>query len=347
MERTTRRIYIASAAADPGQRGEGVIQCLQDPATGELHPTSVHVEASRPTFLTLHQSGRYLYATRASEDGGLTAIAITVNGELNGLGSVSTGGAGACHVAVHPSGRYAVTAHYDSGHVAVNRIRGDGSVGEQCDLVVGAGGGRDPRRQDHAHAHFCWPAPDGRFIVVVDLGTDSLRTYPFDIETGHLGQPVNGQAPPGSGPRHLVMHTDGYLLVTGELDSSLMTFSYDNSSGEARFIARVPASGMASGGANAPSELALGPSDRYCYVANRGPNSISVFLLQDGEARFSGEVPSGGQWPRHIKIIDDYLYVANQESDSVSTFLLDPRTGIPQFRSVINVPRPYCIVAAQ
>jgi 6-phosphogluconolactonase (cycloisomerase 2 family) len=142
------------------------------------------------------------------------------------------------------------------------------------------------------------------------------------------------------------MHPDGYLLVTGELDSSLMTFSYDTSSGEARYVASVPASEMASGSANAPSELALGPSDRYCYVANRGPNSISVFSLQDGEARFVGEVPSGGQWPRHIKVIDEYLYVANQESDAVSTFLLDPSTGLPQFRSTIHVPRPYCILAA-
>lgn len=345
MGRTARRVYIASAAPEPGQREEGVVQCLQDPDTGELHPTPVNVVAKSPTFLAMDQSGRYLYATRACKDGGLTAAAITSSGELEGLGSVSTGGAGACHVALHPSGRYVVTAHYDSGHVAVNRIREDGSIGEQSDLVVGEGSGPDPRRQDHAHAHFCWPTPDGRFIVVVDLGTDSLRTYPFDVETGHLGLAVNGQAPLGAGPRHLVKHPDGYLLVTGELDSSLMTFSFDTSSGKARFVASVPASEMASGAANAPSELALGPLDRYCYVANRGPNSISVFLLQDGNARFAGEVPSGGLWPRHIKIIDEYLYVANQESDTVSTFLLDPGTGIPELRSTIHVPRPYCILA--
>ena len=39
------------------------------------------------------------------------------------------------------------------------------------------------------------------------------------------------------------------------------------------------------------------------------------------------EVPTGGDHPRDLTVLDDRVYVANQESDSITELRLDLQTG--------------------
>jgi 6-phosphogluconolactonase (cycloisomerase 2 family) len=352
------RVYVSSwsggPASEPASGQDGIALFERDAATGALLPSAVHAPVRGATFLALHPSGDWLYADCELEppggsggSGGVAAFRVERDGCLVPLGAAPTGGTGTCHVAVHPSGRYLLSADYGSGHVAVHRIAGDGSIAQRCDLVVSDRCGPDPRRQASSHAHFCWPEPGGRYVLVLDLGTDELRTYTLDAATGRLAEIATCSAGPAAGPRHLVAHPDGYLLATGELDSTLITFSYDPASGEARRTSSVPASRLVTRrGENAPSELALGGGGRFCYVANRGADSVGVFALEGGTPRMVAEVSCGGHWPRHLAVIGGYLYVANQESSAVAVFALDEATGVPHPAGVTEVQRPFCVLAA-
>jgi len=138
-------------------------------------------------------------------------------------------------------------------------------------------------------------------------------------------------------------HPDGYLLVTGELGASLMTFDFDPVTGAATWRSSVPASRLAGAGDNAPSELTLGPDARFCYVANRGPDTVAVFSLAGSEPELVDEVSCEGRHPRHMAVVREHLYVANQESGSVVSFTLDREHGTPRPTSSVCLPWPCCV----
>ncbi len=82
---------------------------------------------------------------------------------------------------------------------------------------------------------------------------------------------------------------------------------------------------------------------RYLYVANRGPDTISVFALDGDLPRYLTEVPVGA-WPRHIALDGDRLYVANERSHTVMVMAIDPETGIPAVVQTIEVPSPTVVL---
>lgn len=346
MGEERRIVYVASATRAPGDTTAGVYVFEQDDVTGELRATGAFAASEAATFIALSPEKEHLYAVRAMSDGGVAAFAAPASGELMALNRVATGAQRPCHVTVDPSGHFVVTAHYGSGHVSVHRRLADGRVGERCDLVLPQGGGPNLERQEHAHAHYAWAEPTGRFILLVDLGTDSLWTYRLDHSSGRLAEVAVGRSDPGAGPRHLRAHRDGSLLVTGELGSSLMVFDYDAETGVTQWRSSVPATALAGAGANAPSELVLDASGAYCYVANRGPDCISVFSLASGTPKLVEDVPCLGTTPRHLAMIGNYLYVANQDSGSVVVFAVDAATGsLRATGHVVELPRPMCILA--
>ncbi len=346
MSQSARHVYVASASRGIHGERDGIHVLARDVASGSLALAGISVHSPAASFLALHPDGAHLYATSALDEGAVAAFRITAGARLHPLGIVATGGSRPCHLAVHPSGHFLLTAHYGSGHVAVHRIGRDGAVGEPCDLVLSSGHGPVPGRQEHAHAHFVLAEPSGRYVVVADLGTDSVTTYEIDEVTGHLGEVARAQAEPGSGPRHLVAHPEGYLLATGELASRLLVFDVDAATGAARQRESVQATVAETSGENAPSELVLGPAGRYCYVANRGADCVSVFELRGGHPVPVADVSSRGKTPRHLAVVGTHLYVANQGSSTVVTFELDSSTGLPRATgNVVEVPRPYCILA--
>lgn len=82
--------------------------------------------------------------------------------------------------------KFLFAVSYRDASVLVYEIREDGGIGSLLDEKEHIGQGRDPVRQEKAHAHSVWITPDGMKICVCDLGIDRLIVYEVDRCQGKL-----------------------------------------------------------------------------------------------------------------------------------------------------------------
>jgi 6-phosphogluconolactonase len=307
-----------------GDKGAGSgITVLED---GQVVGT---VNADSPSWIARHPELPVLYAVAEIDEGRVQAWSLAEGVPVDKLGSGETGGSEPAHLAVDPTGRFLITANYSGGNISVHRLGPDGEIGERTDLVEHTRHGDHPR-QDTAHPHMVRVSGDQ--ILIIDLGGDAIYQYAVTQE-GKLELEDVIHAPAGSGPRHAV-HVGDRFFVTAELSGEVLV--YDR---EGQLVQALPASRKE--GHNQPSELTS--NGRYLYVANRGPDSISVFALDADMVRYVTEVATGS-WPRHIALAGDDLYVANERSHEVVRMHIDPVTGIPAPAQTIEVPSPTCIL---
>ncbi|WP_433887541.1 lactonase family protein [Streptomyces sp. CA-111067] len=343
-----RPLYIGTYTSDGGGAGLGVAG--YDPATGAVTAGSTLAGVPDPSFVTPSADHLYLYAVNEYE-GTVTAIAAG-QGDPRVLGSQSTGGDGPCHLTVHAAGGHLLSANYDSGSVAVHPIAADGSLGPRTDLVQHTGSGPDGSRQAGPHAHMVLNAPDGAFVLAVDLGTDTVYTYRLDTGTGKLADVSQARMAAGSGPRHGAFHPSGeYLYVANELGDTVTVCGYDQATGmvtPGQSLPTVPA-GDPPSGRNYPAEVLVSADGGFAYVSNRGHDSVARFTVGGGgaELQLVDTVPAGGAYPRHIAMDPggDWLFAANQNSGTVAAFARDQGTGeLTATGPLFAFPVPVCVL---
>lgn len=194
-----RPLFLGTYTSVPGG-GTGVGFGTYDTVTGQITAGGVVAGVADPSYLALAPSGRTLYTVNEQEQGGVTAMALGPGGPPAVLGTRSTGGAGPCHLSVHPGGRWLLSANYLSGSVAVHPVdRATGALGERTDLVTHSSPPPGPG-QDGPHAHQIRTAPDGRHVLAVDLGNDTVYTYRLDTSAGKLTEVSSASLRPGAAP---------------------------------------------------------------------------------------------------------------------------------------------------
>jgi 6-phosphogluconolactonase (cycloisomerase 2 family) len=338
-------VHTGSYTSDTGGEGLGLDTLWLDPSTGLLSAVTglPAVATSGPSFLAAHPGGRVVYSTNEREDGEVSAFAVRDDGSLSPLGDpVSSGGSHPCHLTVHPSGRWLLTANYGSGDIAVHRLADDGSVVELTDLVAHEGTGPVADRQEGPHAHQVVVDPAGRYVLAVDLGADAVFCSTLDGKTGKLTLATVNRLRPGTGPRHLAFSPTGETVwITGELDAMVTGFSYDPETGRLTETGGTPAT--AAEGTSQPAGIIASPCGRYVWVTNRGPNTVTAFTVDGARLHPAAEVPSGGDWPRGLSLVAGHLLVSNQKSGTVASFrVLTATGGLEQCGPAVSVPSVVC-----
>ncbi len=279
---------------------------------------------NRASFVCNSPGSRYLYVVYDDpDDSGRT-------GRIDGLSSVEghsiaslrTGAATPCYVSAHPSGRQVYVANFrDHGRPGG---RGAGSRGSFCSFRVGddgsltlsgefrhEGASIHPQRQTNSHPHSVRSHPNGRFVVVADLGIDRVLAYPADPVTGELvGEPSSVAFVPGSGPRHLVFHRNGrYLFVINEIGNSVSALAFDPETGRMRESSTVT---VAETGACA--DVHVHPDGAHVFASVRGADQMVMlrFSQAGGSLRFVGRIDTGTN-PRGFAVspTGEYLLVAS------------------------------------
>ncbi len=337
-----RRAFIGgyTVAADTltGVAAPGIGLAGIDPVTGQLTVDGYYPGVANSFYLALSADRNVLYAVSDVPGGRVYALRIAAEGSLEPINDQSTEGAGAIYLSVHPSGRYLLTANYDSGSVVVNPIRRDGGLGPVTDLVQHTGSGPVPGQQQGPHPHQTVTDPTGRRVLVPDKGNDSVYVYAFDLATGQLTQESQVRMAPGTGPRHLVFHPSGrHIYLVGELSSSVTVFRYDPGSGALRPVHTVSTVPPGTDPRNAPSGIRLSADARFAYVANRGLDSIAIFAVEHGGRTLRslaqqpiGALPFGNIQPYDL-VLDPtgrFLYAADTVGMTVAEFLVNRGTGL-------------------
>jgi len=336
----------------PPGNGRGIHIFRVDRATGAMTPAGIYEMGTSPSCLALNASGTRLYSanetdrTGEGKEGSVSAFAIhRPDGKLELLNTVPSGGAGPTFVSVHPSGKFLLVANYFGGSVAVLPILPDGRLGSATDVKKDAGQIGPTRAtnappgsfafsgHDRTHAHMIQAAPDGRFVLHVDLGLDKIFVRKFDEQKGSLSpnDPPAVSLPPGDGPRHFHFHPNGrWLYSIQEESSTVVLFDYDPANG--RLTSRQTVSTLPPGfaGSNFCSEILVSKDGRFVYAGNRLHDSVGIFSIgESGSLTYLGEQWTRGNYPRSFNFDPSgkFFYCCNQRGDNVAVFRVDRESG--------------------
>jgi 6-phosphogluconolactonase len=336
--------WIVYVGAYTGPNNKGIHAYRFSDSTGKLADLGLAAESSNPSFLAVSPNRRFLYAANENADGAVSAFSIGSNGALKPLNSVSSKGAGPCHVAVDHAGKWLFATNYNSGSVAAFPIHGDGSLGEASAFVQHTGSSVNPQRQTGPHAHSANLSPDNRLVLVTDLGLDQILSYKLD-----LTQPAVTKVAPGAGPRHLVFSPNGrFAYAVNELFSTVSAFQYNAADGSLKELQTVPAlTGPTT--ISTAAEIAILPNGKFVYASNRGDNSIAIFRIDPatGMLAEAGRVPTLGRTPRNFAIdpAGKFLLAANQDSGNIIVFRIDAAGGgLKPTGETVNLPSPVSLV---
>jgi 6-phosphogluconolactonase len=341
----------------------GISVFAVDAATGALTHIGA-IPTDNPSWLALHPTGRVLYAVNEVDDfggepsGSVEAYALDpATGGLTFLNQQSSKGLYPAHLAVDPTGRFAVVADY-SGPFVVLPIRDDGSLAPASDIVQNPGSGPDAERQEKSHPHAVVFDPSDQYLVTADLGIDKAQAFRLGAN-GRLEPVGEASLAPGAGPRHVAFTPDGrYLYATNELNATVTAFPYDAASGaigqEIQTVSTVPADFT---DPKSTAEIAVHPSGSFLYVSNRGADSAASRVADSivgftidptiGTLTLIDYFTQGLDYPRQFAIDPSgtWLYACNQQGDSIVQFAIDPITGrLSATGQVTATPTPVCIV---
>jgi len=350
---TAAPVSVYFGTGGPGAKG--IYHATFDSANGKFTAAELAVEVGSPGFLALHPAGDKLYAV-ANFPGGPGAIGykIGAGGALEMINSSPTGDGGGAHIAVHPSGKFLLTAQYGNGSTALFTLDAEGRLGTAQVIKHQGGSGVVKPVQEKPHAHWTGFSPDGRFALVPDLGLDGIVIYRIDLAKPAIERHSFAASVPGGGPRHLRFSPDGkFIYLLNELSLSVTTFAWDAAAGTAQRLANVPslsAEVKAKEAHNSGAEILVHPSGRFVYFSNRGNDSVTVFRADPATSAVQviQVQPVRGAFPRNIALSPDagWLLAAGADSNTIAAHKVNPTTGelTYQTKGVINVPAPICIL---
>ncbi|WP_221390304.1 lactonase family protein [Dyadobacter sp. NIV53] len=345
LQNKTIPFYIGSQ--DKGLNSS-ISLCELDLSTGKITLVDTFNNCTAPGYVSISPDKKNLYAI--SSDNKINAFAIGADKKLNYLNSQPSEGSGPCHVSVDPSGKMVFASNYGDGSFAAYTLQAGGKLNSATYKEQFTGSGPNTKRQEKAHAHFAGTSPDGKYVYVVDLGSDKIMNYTLDAKSGKLtpnpAQPFFS-AKPGSGPRHFIFHPNGRsLFLLNELEATLTSCSVDKKGviTSLETYSTLPADFA---GNNTSAAIHLHPNGKFVYVSNRGHNSISAFkILDGGKLEKVDEITKSVSVPRDFNIdpTGKYMIVANQDKDNLVVYTIDPQTGKLTFlHESISVKAPICV----
>jgi 6-phosphogluconolactonase len=323
----SRHLIAVGAYTAPDGAGEGMSTWWLDSDRGTLTRQSTLAMAS-PSFLAWHPRLPVVYAAHELAPGALSAILVEEDGSCSALGdAVPTAGEHPCHVAITPTGDFAIVTNFSSSSVAVLSLGADGSIVGRADLVQLPGSGADPVRQEQSHPHCAVLRPPGVGSAtgveaghewwICDLGTDKIWRFSISRD-GQLTQCDPVVLPPGSGPRHLAWSQEGrWAWVSAELSAAVIPVEVVGDHATVH-----PEIGVGAGSGQAgdtshpglPSHIAVDASQRV-LMAVRGQDRLITLDpdLEDEAVAAIGERPTG-DWVRHFCTVGGWIVLACQNS---------------------------------
>ncbi|KAB8138884.1 lactonase family protein [Gracilibacillus oryzae] len=336
--------YIGYVGTYTKKASQGVYRFELNTEKKELENVQLAAELDNPTYVTVSDDNQQLYAvSKEGDKGGVTSFSIKENGDVTKLNSQATAGSPPCHVSINSDKSLVVAANYHTKLVEAYKTNDDGSINEPASAEHDGTGPHE--RQEKPHLHYAGFTPNEKYVVVVDLGTDTVTSYQH--ENGKLEKVSVLETEAGSGPRHLVFHPNGeYAYVMTELSNEVITLRY---AGQGKFEALqyLPAIPDDFTENSQGSAIHISSDGNFVYAGNRGHNSIAVYKVEDDfTLSFIAWTDTEGNWPRDFVLdpTEQFIIASNQESDTLVLFERDKENGtLTLVQKDVQVPEPVCV----
>ncbi len=316
--------------------------------TGQLKYFGKSSTTSNPSYLTIHPNNKWLFAVNENSPGSISSFDIKDSSSLVLTSTTPSKGDAPCYVSIDNSGKYVLTANYNSGSIASIPIKLDGTLGNAVFTDQHTGSSVNVNRQSSPHAHSILPFSLNNLIYSADLGTDQIFCYKIDTTSGILTTVSKTSITAGSA-RHIAFHPNNkWIYEINELSGTIEEFSLDITSGKLNYLQTYSILKNSSDVA-AAADIHIAPNGKFLYATNRDPeNLIAIYSIdqQNGNLTLLGTVSSGGKTPRNFAIdpSGSFLLVANQNSNNILIFSIDKTSGmLTQVGNSISVPSPVCI----
>ncbi|WP_347220077.1 lactonase family protein [Chryseobacterium sp.] len=330
--------YVFFGSFNHDKETEGVYVYELDTLKGKLSKVTSAKGVLNPSFLTLSEDGKYVFACTDSKTKNAGSVSsFEFNPEkrsLTFINSQKSGGENPVYLAAHKNGKWLINGNYTEGSVSVYPISENGWIQPRVQNFQFSEGSVNPDRQDRAHIHSTVFSPDFNYVFLPDLGADKIRAYRFDSEVKEplkeADKPFT-QAVLGSGPRHFAFHPNGkFAYCIEEMGGAVSVYRYD--AGTLEPIQRINTHSDHLKGDFESSDVHISPDGRYLYASNRGSeNNIAIFsILNDGTLKTVGYQSTKGKHPRTFTIdsTGKFLIVAHPVSGTAVVFKRNTETGL-------------------
>jgi len=334
--------------------GAGILILDLNEESGTLCEISRYEDIENPSYLACDSASEILFAVSENNEdqGHVSSFRLIENRRLEQCSRVQGPGKATCHVSFSCDRRLVFASSYSEGRLSIHSY-GSGLVEEPLKTISYSGSGPNLERQAGPHAHQAVLTPDGNYLLVCDLGADTVHIHNLGslLLSGSEGAPF--PLPPGSGPRHLafIPGTDLVLLVC-ELIPLAFLLKWFPDEGKLKEVSSISVVDESTAGRAQPGGVKIHPSGRSAAVSCRGTNTISVLTLPEGggwEFFLAKEINCGGLNPRDLEFSKSgkWLLTANQDSSELSLMEFDPKTGLPKEQSckIFPVGTPTAILA--
>ena len=332
--------YVANRSTADNSGGISVMRIDE---SGKIS-TQFFFDLYGTSYLAYSNDRKTLYASCAEgKAGAVAALAIADDGSLKFLNRLPSCGVSTCYVIAAPGGKFLYAASYFTSNISEFSLNEDGSLKALERVVTFSGKSVDPR-QECSHPHFVNFTPDGKKLIVVDLGLDQIKLFDFDPDKGLLNvesPDVFTVEPAGSGPRHLVFNAAGNTAyLVNEIGNTVSVLGFDGNNFQFRqLVSTLPETCNCYSKASA---IRLSADGRHLLVSNRGYDSIAIYnVSEDGLLELDSIVNSEGEGPRDINFLpgNKFFAAANEFGNNTAFFAYDENSGkLTYTGESINMP---------
>jgi 6-phosphogluconolactonase len=329
---------------------EGIGLLIFDPVNETLTHQVVAPGVQNPSFLLADKNKKIVYAveeTTGERGGNIRSFRWADTGTaLLPVQSSKTFGDHPCYIGLSLEEDFVVVGNYSGGNFSVYALENAGKF-THVQTFQHEGQSINHSRQEQAHVHSTVFHPNGKQLLVGDLGTDKIHLYDFHPDYAvpfAPAQPPHLEVQAGAGPRHLAVHPEGHrVYLVHELSAVLGVYSYEE--GIMKEVQTLPLTAPDFIGNVGAAEVRISPDNEFVYVSNRGDaNELAVFRINKaGNLDLVERVSSGGETPRNFNFTPDgeYLLVAHQTSNDVVVFKRDLKTGkLSATGMKVSIPKP-------
>ncbi|MFD2035333.1 lactonase family protein [Belliella marina] len=307
-----------------------------DPVSNDISVDIIGNGIKNPSFLLTNKDQTILFAveeTAGDQGGKVKSFELDLDQKsLKLLSTVDTEGNHPCHLAMDPSEKFLVVGNYSGGNFSV--FKNEAGVLTQVQTIQHEGKSIVGSRQEKPHVHSTVFHPNGKQLLVADLGTDKIHLYDFNPDLTvpfQHAKPAYFEVEAGSGPRHLLLNESGDLIyLIHELSAELGVYSYEN--GVIHNLEVLPLTHPHFEGSVGAAEIKFSKDGKFVYASNRGDaNEISVYEKDlNDRLILIQRTSTKGETPRNFDFSPDgnFLVVAHQGSDGIIVFEMDQKSGL-------------------